>query len=103
MGHKNNICFPVCGDGYVVKGQEECDDGNTIEFDGCFMCYYQCEEMCTLCELGVCYECDVLGWIIESNRCIPYCGDGIVTGYEQCDDMNEDFNDGCYKCLLACD
>ncbi|CAD8082958.1 unnamed protein product [Paramecium sonneborni] len=100
---KNNVCFPVCGDGYVVKGQEQCDDGNSIEFDGCFMCQYQCEEMCTLCELGICYECDVLGWVVETHRCTPYCGDGIIIGYEQCDDMNDDFNDGCYKCLLACD
>ncbi|CAD8085417.1 unnamed protein product [Paramecium sonneborni] len=100
---KNHICFPVCGDGYVVQGQEQCDDGNSIQFDGCFMCQYQCEEICTLCELGICYECNVIGWVIEYHRCIPFCGDGIVIGYEQCDDMNDDFNDGCYKCLLACD
>ncbi|CAK74085.1 unnamed protein product (macronuclear) [Paramecium tetraurelia] len=100
---ENHICFPVCGDGYVVKGQEQCDDGNTVEFDGCFMCQYQCEEMCTTCELGICYECDVFGWVIEQHKCTPYCGDGVVIGYEQCDDMNDDFNDGCYKCKLACD
>ncbi len=45
-----------CGDG-VVDPNEECDDGNTIDGDGC-------QGDCTL----------------------PFCGDGIVDMEEQCDD-----------------
>lgn len=38
---ENGICIPVCSDG-IVRGLEECDDGNTIEFDGCYECQYSC-------------------------------------------------------------
>ncbi|CAD8079160.1 unnamed protein product [Paramecium primaurelia] len=99
----NHLCNPICGDGYVVFGYEQCDDANKLQYDGCFECFYQCEEICTLCELGICYECNNLGWIIERNKCQPYCGDGLVTGNEKCDDMNDDLNDGCYLCQYACD
>lgn len=42
----NNTCTQeVCGDG-VISPSEQCDDGNTISDDGCFMCLiepnYQC-------------------------------------------------------------
>ncbi|MBD3247473.1 DUF4215 domain-containing protein [Candidatus Pacearchaeota archaeon] len=30
----DNVCDPICGDGYV-EGNEECDDGNTENGDGC--------------------------------------------------------------------
>ena len=29
-----DICLPVCSDGYVF-GSEKCDDGNTVNGDGC--------------------------------------------------------------------
>lgn len=29
-----NECFSKCGDGYTVL-QEKCDDGNTMNYDGC--------------------------------------------------------------------
>ncbi len=59
---------PVCGDGHVDPG-EECDDGNTINGDGC-------SSTCT----------------IEQN---PVCGNGIVENGEQCDDGNNINGDGC--------
>lgn len=31
----DSICEPRCGDGIVVPGFEECDDGNTCDGDGC--------------------------------------------------------------------
>lgn len=34
----NNKCQPICGDKIVIMGLEECDDGNDIEYDGCFEC-----------------------------------------------------------------
>lgn len=46
---------PFCGDG-IPQGEEECDDGNTIDDDGC------------------------------SNSCsLGFCGDGIVQAGEQCE------------------
>ncbi len=67
-------CLPVgvCGDGQLDPG-EECDDGNTIDGDGC-----------------------TAGCIIE------VCGDGVVNnnGVEECDDGNLMNGDGCNnQCL----
>jgi len=56
---------PVCGNGIVEPG-EQCDDGNTVNNDGC------------------------------TNACtLPRCGDGIVQAGEQCDDGNTNSGDGC--------
>ncbi|CAD8121703.1 unnamed protein product [Paramecium sonneborni] len=100
----NHICYPVCGDGYVVQGYEQCDDGNQLQYDGCYLCAYQCEFKCTNCQMGICYECNQFGWIIDNyNKCIPICGDGIIIGNEQCDDMNNEYNDGCFQCQNVCD
>ncbi|CAD8089132.1 unnamed protein product [Paramecium sonneborni] len=101
--NKNNVCVTVCGDGIVINLNEQCDDGNDIPFDGCYLCEFQCEQLCTLCEQGICYECNQLGWIIKDNQCTPYCGDGLIIGNEQCDDMNSIANDGCYECKFMCD
>ena len=30
----NNICVPICGDDYVLS-VEGCDDGNSVDGDGC--------------------------------------------------------------------
>jgi cysteine-rich repeat protein len=62
----------VCGDGFVDPG-EECDDGNTLDGDGCS------------------HDCK-----IEHS-----CGDGIVDPGEQCDDANNIDTDGCIACKLA--
>ena len=55
-----------CGDGLVNQISEQCDDGNTINNDGC------------------------------SSTCkIEYCGDGIKQANEECDDGNSVNGDGC--------
>jgi cysteine-rich repeat protein len=61
-----------CGDGYAGPG-EACDDGNTIDNDGC------------------------------RADCTPaVCGDGVVwNGHEACDDGNQDDTDACTACLHA--
>ena len=28
-------CSVINGDGYIVEGHEECDDGNLLNYDGC--------------------------------------------------------------------
>lgn len=63
-----------CGD-LIVNPGEECDDGNTVDGDGC-----------------------------DSNCTFSGCGNGILTGAEQCDDGNLDDTDCCRaNCLLAAD
>lgn len=59
---------PVCTNGIVEEG-EECDDGNTFNYDGC------------------------------TNDCKirAHCGNGIIEGLEQCDDGNNINGDGCSR------
>ncbi|CAD8055706.1 unnamed protein product [Paramecium primaurelia] len=96
---KTNQCIPICGDKYVTFF-ESCDDGNLIKTDGCNQCQFQCQDECTNCVLGQCYECNTPGFILNQKllKCVPICGDGIITQFqEQCDDLNSVFEDGCYQ------
>lgn len=87
---KPSICTTICGDG-LIKGSEDCDDGNTINGDGCTS------------------KCKVeLGWICKGAdgkaiSCKPICGDGIRVGEQlqprRCDDANDSPNDGCDNCV----
>lgn len=63
---------PTCGNGTQDVG-ERCDDGNTIDGDGC------------------------------SSACVPeFCGDKIVNKKgEECDDGNVFPDDGCNECKKA--
>ncbi len=85
-----------CGDG-LVAGAEQCDDGNNVAGDGC-------SPTCTLESQPV---TKAEGWTCSSptaagTTCIgpttcktTTCGNKIVEGSEQCDDMNHDMGDGC--------
>ncbi len=61
-------CFDaVCGDGFVLTGTEECDDGNLVSTDACL-----------------------------PNCAAARCGDGVIrAGVEECDDGNNTPGDGC--------
>ncbi|CAD8102878.1 unnamed protein product [Paramecium sonneborni] len=97
-----NICITNCGDGIIV-GDEQCDDQNTIQYDGCFDCKLECQPSCTDCRYGICYECGIQGWEIKNQFCLPICGDGvIIEDLEECDDGNIIPFDGCYECLYEC-
>ncbi|CAD8213224.1 unnamed protein product [Paramecium octaurelia] len=97
----NNDCLSVCGDQIVTK-EEECDDGNTIKFDGCFLCKYSCPENCYDCYQGTCLECYDQYQLLNSNQCQKqlHCGDGQLQEQEECDDGNTNAFDGCKGCLI---
>ena len=57
--------LPACGDN-TIDPNEECDDGNTVDGDGC-----------------------------DGNCTLTACGNGVVTKGEQCDDGNVTGGDGC--------
>jgi cysteine-rich repeat protein len=53
-------CTPVCGD-TLIRGDEECDDGNTTNGDGCSeSCGYEPEAMCCVCQYQDFLECHTL-------------------------------------------
>ncbi|CAD8149907.1 unnamed protein product [Paramecium octaurelia] len=95
-------CLVICGDGLLASGYEDCDDGNDIPYDGCYKCKYQCYKECKTCDRGVCLdECDY-GYYLVNQICVPFCGDGIITIDEQCDDANSIEYDGCHQCDYSC-
>ena len=64
----------VCGNGIVELG-EQCDDKNSVPFDGCYNCL--ADPSCT------------------AGTCQAVCGDGKRYGSEACDDGNIRDGDGC--------
>lgn len=72
--------FASCGNG-TIDSSEECDDGNTSDFDGCSG-FWGIED----------------GWNwnvgVSPNVCTPICGDGLTVGTEQWDDNNITPGDG---------
>ena len=69
----------LCGDG-AVAATEGCDDGNSIDGDGC----------ASNCAVETGYSCTG-----EPSVCTSTCGDGIVASDEGCDDGNLISGDGC--------
>jgi cysteine-rich repeat protein len=92
----------LCGNGVVEPG-EACDDGNTVDDDGCT----------NACVLGSCGNgvldageaCDD-GNAVDTDDCLSTCvaarcGDGVVqVGVEACDDGNAVDTDGCSNACL---
>ena len=120
----------ACGDGFVDTGAgEECDDMNSTSGDGCENdCTFTCSgdsdcddgnacngaESCSMagtasssCMAGTPLmdgaSCGG-GRICNGGSCVtPGCGDGIVSGSEDCDDMNSTSGDGCENdCTWTC-
>lgn len=97
----------LCGDGLLMtEFGEECEDGNTEDFDGCSACVIE------RCGDGVIHpgeECDD-GNSIRDDGCNNVCkrteknlcGNGKLDPGEQCDDANTDNTDACRNdCRLA--
>ncbi|MFA6523040.1 MAG: DUF4215 domain-containing protein [Candidatus Peribacteraceae bacterium] len=64
-----SYCSTVCGDG-LLRGEEECDDGNEVLGDGCLACSIE------------------HGWGCsgQPSTCRAVCGDGVQMSNESCDD-----------------
>ena len=76
-------CTGLCGD-RVIEGAESCDDGNTRSGDGC-------SNICLVepgweCSAGVCSPSASAGGRLDGGAQVLFCGDGIVSGDEECDD-----------------
>ena len=71
----------TCGDG-VVERSEQCDDGNTVNGDGCSR----------LCQIEANWDCPT-----EGKPCTYFgsCGSGVLTSNKDCDDGNSVGGDGC--------
>jgi len=88
----------ACGDG-TLDPEEVCDDGNTVDGDGC-SASCQSDETCGNRILDPGEACDD-GNTVAGDGCgvtcqfDPYCGDGNVDPGEGCDDGNADNGDGC--------
>lgn len=68
------MCVTNCTDGIPVLPEEECDDGNAIDWDGCT----------ALCVVEDGWDC--LHPYPASTTCTEVCADGRVVGAENCDD-----------------
>ncbi|CAD8169663.1 unnamed protein product [Paramecium pentaurelia] len=97
----DNQCVGICGD-QIIQLNEECDDGNNVEFDGCFCCRYSCPQDCSFCQNGICIDKCQQGYYFIDNSCQTICGDSIIVGFEQCEDENNIQYDGCYQCRYSC-
>jgi cysteine-rich repeat protein len=93
---------PRCGNGIVEPG-EACDDGNTIDGDGCSS---HCgPDTCGDGMIEGAEQCDD-GNLDDTDDCLsscelPVCGDGHVhAGVEACDDGNQISTDDCVSCKL---
>ncbi|CAK83698.1 unnamed protein product (macronuclear) [Paramecium tetraurelia] len=103
-------CQNICGDGIVAIDPtgfftEQCDDGNTTNYDGCSSsCEFQCQNssICTNCVSSRCETCAV-GYVLSSQKiCIPICGDSLIVAFEQCEKSFILPYKGCQNCLAKC-
>ena len=129
-----NICnggtcaSPGCGDG-IPTGSEDCDDGNSVDGDGCDNdCTWTCTRNRDCRDSDVCdgaetcsnpsslmsrcnagtppadgTSCGSMRICVMGACVMQRCGDGLVTGSEECDDRNTTPGDGCENdCTFTC-
>src|SRR3989344_2779721 len=96
----------LCGN-RVVESPETCDDGNTINGDGCSSTCQVEPAACGNNRLETGEQCDdgnTTNWDGCSSTCqteVPICGNNHRESGEQCDDGNTTNGDGCSAtCLL---
>jgi fibro-slime domain-containing protein len=71
----------TCGDG-IIERSEQCDDGNTINGDGCSR----------ICQIEANWDCSTEG---QPCKYVGNCGSGFLTSNKACDDGNTTSGDGC--------
>lgn len=69
-----------CGNGVLEAPDEECDDGNNLDYDGCD----------PYCRVMTGYTCTTA----SPSVCTEICGDGLQMGNYACDDGNNFYEDG---------
>jgi len=74
-------CIPLCGDGVIVAGKEECDDKNDFLNDGC-----------SDCKIDKLFTCQG-----QPSVCVDSCGNNKYEPHagEQCDNGDSTSPDGC--------
>ncbi|CAD8208458.1 unnamed protein product [Paramecium pentaurelia] len=98
----NYNCYSYCGDGIIV-GLEECDDSNSIPYDGCYQCQFSCPLNCIQSQYGQCQICNALFQQINNN-CILHClnnKSGNLINYQNMNIMTECLPIN-HHCLLKC-
>jgi len=108
----------ICGDS-ITTAPETCDDGNTINGDGCSStCTVEITDHCLGVDINDGNECTVdscepsTGSITHTDNgsCTATCGDGQIMGAEQCDGTNlgaqscstQGFSSGSLSCDNSC-
>jgi large repetitive protein len=86
-------CSPVCGDSLLL-GTELCDDGNATGGDGCSRACqvepgYICRAPGEPCKPVPCAGTDGAAPCDAGLPSVSVCGDGIVSGNEECDDGSD--------------
>lgn len=78
---------PFCGDRFLRRGIEQCDDGNQITTDACINCVAaRCGDGFVQRNVEECDDANSINDDACSNNCrVPFCGDGITAGGEECD------------------
>ncbi|CAD8151628.1 unnamed protein product [Paramecium pentaurelia] len=84
---QNKNCIPICDDS-IINYFEECDDGNTYQYDGCYQCKYSCPLDCSECQFGKCIQCS-LKYELINGKCQYICN-----GYENQEDQE---NRNCFN------
>jgi cysteine-rich repeat protein len=91
----SDTCYEICGDSFDLR-QLECEDGNTVDYDGCTDCViddgYYCVDSTTL-------VAGFTGYLTayDPATCYDICGDGLLVDLTMysCDDGDNDSGDGC--------
>ena len=78
--------FIECGDSFRTY-PEECDDGNVLSSDGCN----------SDCKVEIGFQCiggSYNNSAVDICSAFSLCGDGVISGAEECDDGNNVNSDG---------
>jgi cysteine-rich repeat protein len=86
-------CTPMCGDS-ILLATETCDDGNAQGGDGCSRACqveagFVCPDVGKPCRPASCSGADGAVPCDGGPPHIAICGDGMVSGDEECDDGND--------------